>query len=97
VNAAEVTPKGGHIALHADWSEHVMNHLEVRVEDDGPGIDPRLAARLFEPFWTSRSDRVGGLGLAICKRIVEATGGSIAVENRREGGACFRVELPIAS
>jgi signal transduction histidine kinase len=97
LNASQVTPPGGRIVLLADWSEREMNHLELKIEDDGPGIDPQLAARLFEPFWTSRSDHAGGLGLAICKRIVEEAGGTIEVENRREGGARFLVELPIAS
>jgi signal transduction histidine kinase len=97
VNATQVTPYGGRIVLHAGWSEREMNQLELKVEDDGPGIDPQIAAKLFEPFWTTRSDQSGGLGLAICKRIVEEAGGTIEVQNRREGGARFLVELPIAS
>ncbi len=97
LNATEVTPEGGRIVLRADWSRDAMNHLELCVEDAGPGIEPGLRTRIFEPFWTSRSETPGGLGLAICKRIVEEAGGAIRVEDGPEGGACFRVELEIAS
>ena len=83
--------------LRVDWSPEEINHLELRVEDEGPGIDPSLGAQLFEPFWTTREEGAGGLGLAICKRIVEEAGGSIEVHNRRTGGACFRIDLSIAS
>lgn len=95
LNATQVTPRGGAIRLEADWSASRTNHVALTVEDDGPGIAPELVAHVFEPFWTRRSDGPGGLGLAICKRIVEDAGGSIAVESRSEGGACLRVELPI--
>ena len=97
LNATEVTPHGGAIRLQSDWSGKAMNHVELTVEDDGPGIDPGAAARIFEPFWTSRAQGVGGLGLAICRRIVEESGGTIEVFNHRKGGACIRVDLPIAS
>jgi len=97
LNATEVTPEGGRILLSADWSRDAMNHLELCVEDDGPGIERGLRSQIFEPFWTSRSERPGGLGLAICKRIIEEAGGSIRVEDGAKGGACFRVELEIAS
>jgi signal transduction histidine kinase len=97
LNASQVTPEGGRIVLSVDWSIDEVNHLEIKIEDDGPGIDASLGDRIFEPFWTTRSEAAGGLGLAICKRIVEEAGGAIAANNRREGGACFRVDLPIAS
>lgn len=95
LNATQVTPRGGAIRLHADWSPEVANHLLVSVEDDGPGVEPELAARIFEPFWTRRSEGAGGLGLAICKRIVEDAGGTISVQSGPGGGARLCVELPI--
>jgi signal transduction histidine kinase len=96
LNASAVTPEGATISLHIDWSPRNANHLELKISDEGPGIDPNTAKRIFEPFWTTRPDRVGGLGLAICKRIVDDAGGEIAISNRKSGGACFRIELPIA-
>jgi signal transduction histidine kinase len=97
LNASAITPAGGCISLRVDWSPTRANHVELKISDDGPGIDAGLAGRIFEPFWTTRSEGGGGLGLAICKRIVEDAGGEIEVHNRREGGACFRVDLPIAN
>lgn len=95
LNATEVTPTGGRVRLIADWSPHEVNHLELFVEDEGPGIDPNTKSQLFNPFWTTRSDGAGGLGLAICKRIVEEAGGTIEVSNNSRGGATFRVALKI--
>ncbi len=67
--------------------------VELRVDDNGPGIPPELQDRLFEPF--RRGSRRGyGLGLAIARRIVEAHGGRIWAETRPEGGASFRFRLP---
>jgi signal transduction histidine kinase len=71
----------------------------IRVSDDGPGIPERDMRSLFEPFFRvdrSRSKRTGGygLGLSISKRIVEAHGGTIAVENNAPRGASFVVTLP---
>ncbi|MEZ4281211.1 MAG: ATP-binding protein [Myxococcota bacterium] len=95
LNATQVTPRGGAIRLEADWSNTLANHLVLSVEDDGPGIAPELSTRIFEPFWTRRSEGPGGLGLAICKRIVEDGGGSISVQSGPTGGARLCVELPI--
>lgn len=95
LNATEVTPEGGTIVLSADWSREAMNRIELGVEDAGPGIERALRRQIFEPFWTSRKESAGGLGLAICKRIVEEAGGSIQVEDGAVGGARFRVELEI--
>jgi signal transduction histidine kinase len=97
LNATEVTPQGGRIVLSVGWSEDESNHLALKIEDDGPGIDPALGDRIFEPFWTTRNENAGGLGLSICKRIVDDAGGSIGAENRPDGGACFSVDLPIMS
>lgn len=71
----------------------------VRVRDDGPGIPEGDPANLFEPFVRhdrSRSKKTGGygLGLSICKRIMEAHGGSIAVEPHAGRGATFVVTFP---
>jgi len=96
LNATQVTPEAGRILISADWSAQTANHVQIRVEDEGPGLDAGLRERIFEPFWTTRDAGAGGLGLAICKRIVEEANGVIEVSNRQEGGACFRIELPLA-
>ena len=70
--------------------------VEVTVRDTGPGIEPDMLPVLFEPFLTSKTKGTG-LGLAISRTIVEAHGGRIHAENDLGGGACVRIELPVAS
>ncbi len=65
----------------------------LTVEDDGPGLPKDVLARLFEPLFTTRAKGIG-LGLSLCKRIVEKHGGSIEAQNRTGGGARFVVRIP---
>ena len=67
--------------------------VEVHVRDTGPGIAPRVRERLFEPFVSSKETGLG-LGLSICKRLIEAHSGTIRGENAPEGGALFAFTLP---
>ncbi|NIP58627.1 MAG: HAMP domain-containing protein [Gemmatimonadetes bacterium] len=70
----------------------------VTVEDNGHGIPPDDLDRIFDPFFTTKEPGKGtGLGLSVCDRLVEGIGGRIVVENRKEGGARFRVRLPAAA
>jgi signal transduction histidine kinase len=66
----------------------------VSVRDQGEGIPPELAARVFRQFWRGKRRGGTGLGLYIVKGLVEALGGTIAVFNAPEGGAEFRFILP---
>lgn len=94
-NAAEVSPAGGRVELAARVSEEGGRrwcHLAVR--DRGPGIDPALLERIFNPFFTTREDGTG-LGLAIVHRVAEAHGGCVRARNRRGGGAEFVVSIPV--
>jgi signal transduction histidine kinase len=70
---------------------------QVRVADNGVGIDPGMTDRIFEMFQRGAVDgsRAGtGIGLALCARIVERHGGRIAVEPRPGGGSVFAFDLP---
>jgi nitrogen fixation/metabolism regulation signal transduction histidine kinase len=67
---------------------------EVTVEDNGPGFDPAILGKAFEPYVTSKPKGTG-LGLAIVKKLAEEHGGSIRVQNRAEGGAQIMIRLPI--
>ena len=69
--------------------------VEIRVNDSGPGIAPDMLDRIFETFVSSKPDGTG-LGLSISRTIVESQGGRITAENRKGGGASFRVALPLA-
>lgn len=78
-------------------AQAVERGVELVVRDNGPGIPPALAPRIFEPFVTTKRARGGsGLGLSISKSIVEGYGGTIALRARSGDGAEFRVWLPEA-
>ena len=99
-NALRYTAPGGHVEL--DLAVDGAS-IAIRVRDDGPGLTPDEAGRVFERFYRadpSRSRDAGGsgLGLAITKSLVEAMGGTIAVESPGLGsGSLFTVRLPRAS
>jgi two-component system, NtrC family, sensor histidine kinase HydH len=69
--------------------------VRVVVEDTGPGVDPAIRRRLFEPLVTTKGNGIG-LGLALVRRIVEHHGGSIGYQPKPGGGASFVVNLPAA-
>ncbi|HEU6456174.1 MAG TPA: DUF4118 domain-containing protein [Roseateles sp.] len=94
-NASKYTPPGSPIRICARVAGR---NLEIDVVDAGPGFPAGREAQLFDKF--ERGDRESatpgvGLGLAICKAIVEAHGGQITAHNVARGGACVRVELPL--
>jgi two-component system NtrC family sensor kinase len=92
LNAADAVGAGGNIRVAAERSE---KGVKLLVEDDGPGVDPRVQAQLFEPFVTTKEVGKGtGLGLAVCRGLVEAAGGSITLDRDYTRGARFVVELP---
>jgi nitrogen fixation/metabolism regulation signal transduction histidine kinase len=68
--------------------------VELAVEDNGPGFQRELMGQVFDPYVTTKA-RGTGLGLAIVRKIVEEHGGHVEAENRPEGGALVRVELPM--
>jgi two-component system sensor kinase FixL len=70
--------------------------VEISVTDTGPGISQEIHAQLFEPFVSTKSQGMG-LGLSICRSVVEAHGGRLQGETSPEGGAVFRFTLPSAS
>lgn len=72
------------------------DRVRIAVADDGPGVPAEVRARLFEPYFTSKSSGTG-LGLAICRRMVEAHGGEITLERTAPGETVFVVSLPRAA
>ena len=71
-----------------------MDSLEIAVGDRGPGLKPADLDRIFEKFYRASDAPGAGLGLAICKAVVSAHGGTIRAENRPGGGALFLIVLP---
>ena len=68
---------------------------EITIEDNGPGFQRELIAQVFDPYVTTKAKGTG-LGLAIVRKIIEEHGGHIEAENRVEGGARIRIDLPVA-
>lgn len=96
VNAAESLGGAGRIEVVTDAPDAA--HVRVRIIDDGPGIDPELLPRLFEPRFTTKNGQVRyglGLGLSIARRTVESHGGCIELDSR-PGRTCATVLLPVA-
>lgn len=89
---------GASIRVEATRSTGNTDTIAIRVSDTGRGVPDHLRARLFEPFVSSRAGQGGfGLGLAVCKRLVEQAGGTITLEPAPPGeGASFLVTLPAA-
>ncbi len=82
-NAIRHTPHGGLLAITL---QREGGHARFTVADSGPGVEPDLAARLFQPFSAGAGGTGSGLGLAICHEIVLALGGHIQLRNRVENG-----------
>ncbi|HZW05124.1 MAG TPA: ATP-binding protein, partial [Anaerolineaceae bacterium] len=81
------------------YAQRFPDRVQIRVEDNGIGFDPSNAEQMFQPFQrlVGRSQYEGtGMGLAICRRIVERHGGTIAATSRPGEGSVFTVTLPVA-
>lgn len=108
-NARSFSPPGGEVRVFLEAPHDRGNLIRVYVDDDGPGIPPDALEKVFRRFYTKRPAGAAfgnnsGLGLAICRQIVNSHGGMIYAENRfveegadaRPAGARFVVELPAA-
>jgi signal transduction histidine kinase len=90
-NAIEATPQKGTIIITSKISN---TNMEISFADTGMGIPKENADKMFAPLFTTKAKGMG-LGLAICKRIVEAHGGKITVESTPGKGTTFTLSLPI--
>jgi signal transduction histidine kinase len=87
--AVQVT--GGHVSVTV---EHHNNHLEVRVIDDGPGLDASIIEKAFHPFVSHGKENGTGLGLTIAQKIVQDHSGQLQVEQSEPGRTVMRIDLP---
>lgn len=93
INAIHASPEGGIIQIEADKQGEFVR---VAISDQGPGIRPEDASRIFNPFFTTKPEGQGtGLGLSVSYGIVRKHGGNIGIENRPNGGATVQILLPL--
>jgi PAS domain S-box-containing protein len=90
LNAYQAMPQGGELRVNAEVHD---GSLRLSVADTGAGISEDNLSKLFEPLFTTKTRGIG-LGLAICKKLVEANGGTILVESQEGCGSTFIVTLP---
>ena len=101
VNAAQaisekINPETGEKGLISITTGYTDQEVEIRIEDDGPGIDPQIGNNIFDPFFTTKAPGKGtGQGLAISHSIVVGKhGGSISYESKAGQGTVFVIRLP---
>jgi two-component system sensor histidine kinase HydH len=93
INALQAVDRCGKIQVRVTPASS-ENHLILEVQDSGPGVPPEKLAAVFEPYFTTKEEG-SGLGLWIAQQIATAHGGTLQVANASEGGAVFRLRLPL--
>ena len=91
LNAVEAMPQGGKMKI---WAERRGTVLEIGVRDSGKGIPADKLQSIFEPFYSTKTNGLG-LGLAVCREIIEQHGGSLSVDSLEGAGTTFYVRLPL--
>jgi len=95
-NAVEAMDNSPRRELLVEIAASEPDEVRISVIDTGPGIAPEVAAKLFQPFVTTKPQGMG-VGLSICRSIIEAHGGRLWAEPNPEGGTAFRFTIPAAS
>jgi signal transduction histidine kinase len=90
-NSVEAMPEGGNLTIR---SKAMKDKVRIAFSDTGPGMSKEVLDRIFVPLFTTKAKGMG-LGLSICKRIVEAHGGSIAAESTLGKGTTFTMTIPV--
>jgi signal transduction histidine kinase len=94
LNGMQAMPRGGTLRILAALEPHRKPLVRIEVTDSGTGVPHELAARIFQPFFTTKAAGTG-LGLAVVKRFVEAHRGTITFHSRPGEGTTFVLRLPV--
>ncbi|MFO0803382.1 MAG: ATP-binding protein [Gemmataceae bacterium] len=94
VNAFEAQPAGGRIDIVIYAADADRRGITILIDDSGIGLPGEVTAKMFQPFVSTKETGLG-LGLSICKRIIESHGGTVAVSPRPGGGTSFVIKLPV--
>jgi signal transduction histidine kinase len=93
-NAVDAMPGGGQLRIETATGD---GFVILTIADSGPGIPPELRPRVFEPFFTTKGTAGTGLGLAVCRSIVDVHHGTIELDSHSGAGATFVVRIPAHS
>jgi signal transduction histidine kinase len=91
-NSEEAMPEGGRLEIVLSADAQTQDAI-LRFQDTGPGVAAEAEALLWKRFYTTKENGIG-LGLPVCKQIVEAHGGTIGMQNGSEGGLTVTIHLP---
>ncbi len=100
INSVDAMPNGGELSVTADTitttETFFPNKVEICVADTGEGISPEVLSKIFDPFFTTKPPGKGtGLGLAVCKDIVERYNGTMTVQSEPGKGTTFSLKFPV--
>ena len=90
-NSVQAMPQGGELTIKS--FSNAGDHAQIEVEDTGEGISEEIKPKIFTPLFTTKS-KGQGFGLAVCKRVIEAQGGTIDFESQVGRGTKFTIRLP---
>jgi len=97
VNAFQAMPEGGRLTIHGEIEEKIdRSYISLSVGDTGSGISKENMRKLFEPLFTTKPRGIG-LGLAVCRKLIEANDGWIEVQSEEGKGSLFTIHLPAAT
>lgn len=91
-NAIQAKPKG--LLMHLVAKRHGENEVEISLVDNGPGISPAQQQKIFEPFYTTKSQGTG-LGLAVVQSVAKSHNGKLTLVSKQDKGTCFSLILPL--
>ncbi len=94
INAGQAMPSGGSLTIKTRMIRE-ENEIQVTVRDSGSGIDEENLKRIFDPFFSTKSQKGFGLGLSVSYGIIRNHGGRVDVESEVGQGTCFTVHLPV--
>jgi signal transduction histidine kinase len=94
VNAWHAMPSGGTVTIRAGTTD--AQHVQLTLQDTGGGMPPATLSRAFEPFYSTKGNHGTGLGLPICRQIVESHHGTIRLDSRPGEGTTVCITLPWA-
>jgi len=96
-NAAEAMPQGGSLRIQSSFPEaDGRDFLEISISDTGAGFDKENLKRIYEPFFTTKTEGIG-LGIPICRKIIEAHNGTMKISSRPSQGTTVEIRLPASA